>query len=147
MTEPPDDFSPEALAKMSAMMRDAVPHNRSLGLEVFKIRDREVWLRLPYRRELVGNPETGVLHGGAVSSMMDAAAGLAVMSRLGRPMSIATLDLRIDYLKPAPAGRDVLAHTNCFKVTKHVCFVRGLAYVDDESDPCASVSATFARKA
>jgi uncharacterized protein (TIGR00369 family) len=142
-----DDVSPEVLARMSAMMRDAVPHNRALGLEVVKIRGREVWLKLPYRAELVGNPETGVLHGGAVSSMMDAAAGLAVMSRLGRAMSIATLDLRIDYLKPAPAGRDVIAHATCFKVTKHVCFVRGLAYVDDESDPCASVSATFARKA
>src|SRR4029079_12334921 len=106
MTEPADDFSPEVLAKMSAMMRDAVPHNRSLGLEVVKIRDREVWLRLPYRPELVGNPETGVLHGGAVSSMMDAAAGLAVMSRLGRAMSIATLDLRIHHLKAPPPPRD-----------------------------------------
>jgi uncharacterized protein (TIGR00369 family) len=142
-----DEYSPAMLERMSGMIRDFVPHNRSLGLEVVKIRNREVWVRLPYRDELVGNPETGVLHGGAVSSMMDAASGLAVMSRLGRPGSIATLDLRIDYLKPAPPSRDVIAHTNCFKVTKHVCFVRGVAYVDDENDPIASVSATFARKA
>jgi uncharacterized protein (TIGR00369 family) len=146
MTERPADHDPEELERMSAMMRDAVPHNRALGLEVVKIRDREVWLKLPYRLDLVGNPETGVLHGGAVASMMDAAAGLAAMARLGRAMNIATLDLRIDYLKPAPAGRDVIVHASCYKVTKHVCFVRGLAYVDDESDPVASVSATFARK-
>ena len=147
MTEADDELSPETLKRMNAMIQDFVPHNRSLGLEVVRVRQREVWVRLPYRAELVGNPETGVLHGGAVSSMMDAASGLAVMSRLGRGGSIATLDLRIDYLKPAPAERDVVAHASCFKVTKHVCFVRGVAYVDDESDPIASVSATFARRA
>lgn len=139
-------YTPEMLARMSSMMRDFVPHNRALGLEVVKVENREVWVKLPYRAELVGNPETGVLHGGAISSMMDAASGLAVMSRLGRPGGIATLDLRIDYLKPAPSGRDVIARANCFKVTKHVCFVRAIAFVDDEDDPVASVSATFARK-
>ena len=101
MTEADDELSPETLKRMNAMIQDFVPHNRSLGLEVVRVRQREVWVRLPYRAELVGNPETGVLHGGAVSSMMDAASGLAVMSRLGRGGSIATLDLRIDYLKPA----------------------------------------------
>ena len=146
MSEENTEYSPEMLERVGAMIREFVPHNRSLGLEVVRVRDREVWVRLPYRPELIGNPETGVLHGGAISSMMDAASGLAVMTRLGRSGFIATLDLRIDYLKPARAERDVIAHATCFKVTKHVCFVRGVAYVDDESDPIASVSATFARK-
>ena len=64
----------------------------------------------------------------------------------GGPSKIATLDLRIDYMKPARAGHAVIAHTRCYKVTRQICFERGTAYVDDESDPIATVAATFARK-
>jgi acyl-coenzyme A thioesterase PaaI-like protein len=40
----------------------------------------------------------------------------------------------------------VVMRASCYKVTRHVCFVRGVAYTTDESDPVASLSATFARK-
>lgn len=137
------------LAQMNEGMRSWVPHNRALGLEIVDFRHEtgEVWMRLPYAEKLVGNPDDGVLHGGAVTSLMDAACGMAVMVRLGRSAPIATLDLRIDYLKPAAARRDVVAHTECFKITRSVAFVRGLAYHGgDESDPIAAVAATFIRK-
>ncbi len=136
------------IAQMNEGMRAFVPHNRELGLEVLDFRHRtgEVWMRLPYAERLVGNPDDGVLHGGAITSLMDAACGMAVMVRLGMGAPIATLDLRIDYLKPAGAGRDVIAHTECFKLTRSVAFVRGMAHCGEESDPVASVSATFMRK-
>lgn len=143
-------MSPEQKAallhRMNEGMRSAIPHNDALGLEVIDVGDAQLWMKLPWAERLVGDPTTGVLHGGAVSSLMDAAAGFAVMVALGKPMKIATLDLRIDYMKPAAPRRDVIAHTVCYKVTKHVCFVRGTGYVDDPADPIASVAATFARK-
>lgn len=144
------DVTPEEKAQICAVMSQGmqarVPHNGALGLEVVDYAEREVWMRLPFHPQLVGNPATGVLHGGAISSLMDAACGFAIMIALGGPSKIATLDLRIDYMKPATAGRDVIAHTECYKITRHVCFVRGIAYVDDPRDPIAAVAATFARK-
>ena len=99
-------------------------------------------LLLPWKEELVGNPETGVLHGGAVTSMLDAACGAAVFLKLGQPAPIATLDLRIDYLKTGAAKRDVVCRAECYKVTRHVAFVRGVAF-HDEDDPIASAAGTF----
>ena len=141
-----DEYTPEMLARMNAMIRDLVPQNAALGLEIVRLVGGDVWIRLPWAERLVGNPETGALHGGAISTAMDAAGGLAVMAKLGRPGSIATLDLRIDYMRAAGRGEDIVIHATCYKATKHVCFVRGFAYTTDENDPVAALAATFARK-
>lgn len=121
----------------------AVPHNNALGLDLREIGDGRAELFLPYDARLVGNPETGVLHGGAISALIDATCGAAVFQALTRPMTIATLDLRIDYLKPATPGRGVVARAHCYKVTRHVAFVRAVAFHDDESDPIATSAGTF----
>ncbi|MCA9582423.1 MAG: PaaI family thioesterase [Myxococcales bacterium] len=120
-----------------------VPHNRALGLEIVTLSDRFASMRLPYRDELVGNPETGVLHGGAITALMDACAGGAVFMGLPEPAPIATLDLRIDYLRPATPGQAVVAEATCTKTTKNVAFVRGLAFHADREDPVASCAGTF----
>lgn len=120
-----------------------VPHNAALGLCAIDCGPDFATLRLPYDARLVGNAETGVLHGGAVTSLLDATCGLAVFIRLGSPRRIATLDLRIDYLKPGTCGRDVVARAQCYKLTRQVAFVRALAFHDDESDPIASSAGTF----
>ncbi len=105
---------------------------------------------VPYDRKLVGNPATGVLHGGVITSVLDSASGAAVGSALaaraeGTPgwRPIATLDLRIDYMKPATPGKDLLARAECYKLTRNVAFVRGTAYHDDPSDPIATSVASF----
>ncbi len=140
------EYTPEMLARMNAMIRDLVPQNAALGLEIVRLTGGDVWIRLPWAEQLVGNPETGALHGGAISTAMDAAGGLSVMAKLGRPGSIATLDLRIDYMRAGGRGEDIVIHATCYKATKHVCFVRGFAYTTDENDPVAALAATFARK-
>jgi uncharacterized protein (TIGR00369 family) len=106
---------------------------------------------VPYDRKLVGNPATGVLHGGVITSALDSASGAAVGSALSQARGagqegwrpIATLDLRIDYMKPAVPGRDLFARAECYKLTRNVAFVRGTAYHDDPSDPIATSVATF----
>jgi uncharacterized protein (TIGR00369 family) len=120
-----------------------VPHNKALGLAGEDAGRGFVVLRLPYDQRLVGNPETGVLHGGAITSLLDAAAGLAVFMALDEPTRVATLDLRIDYLGPGTPGRDVLARVDCIRLTHHVAFVRGLAYHDDPAKPIASAAGSF----
>jgi uncharacterized protein (TIGR00369 family) len=119
------------------------PHMREIGLRFTDVGEGVVVGELPYRLDLVGDPISGVLHGGVVTTLLDSTAGAAVLSRLGTPMPIATLDLRIDYLRPSTPRKTLRAKVECFKMTYHVAFARGIAYNDDESDPVASVAGTF----
>jgi len=120
-----------------------IPHAQAIGLRVVDARPDEAWLEVPYSESLVGNPETGVVHGGVITTLLDNAAGTAVILALEEPRSIATLDLRIDYMKPATPGRDIVGYCHCYKVTKNVAFVRGVAYHDAVDDPIATMVATF----
>jgi uncharacterized protein (TIGR00369 family) len=133
----------ERLAQLNRMFMRYVPHNVALGIELVSMGKAKSVMKLPYQAKLVGNPDSGVLHGGAITSLMDACCGAAVFMALEQPTRIATLDLRIDYLKPATPPLDVTAHAHCYKVTRNVAFVRCIACHDDESDPIASAAGTF----
>jgi uncharacterized protein (TIGR00369 family) len=98
---------------------------------------------MPFRAELVGDPVRGVPFGGVITTLLDQALGLAVSCSLERIIAIATLDLRIDYLRAAEPGRDLVGHAECYRVTKHVAFARGTAYDREPSDPFATCVATF----
>lgn len=132
----------EALAGAQRFI-DSVPHNRALGMEVVSMEPAGAVFRLPYRPDLVGNPETGVLHGGVVTALLDACSGAAVFAALPRMVPIATLDLRVDFLRPAQPGRPLLAHATCYRITRNVAFTRAVAYHDDREDPIASSAGTF----
>lgn len=138
--------APIDLEMMNAALRDFVPHNRALGITMIEasFEPAIVTTRMPWSEQLVGNPQTQVLHGGAVTTLLDAACGASVFLKLREPSAIATLDLRVDFLGRAPAHRDVFARAECYHVTSSVAFVRAVAYVDDPSKPFASASATFA---
>ncbi len=136
----------ERLRKLTEINRaffQLVPHNMALGMELVELGDARATMRLPWNEKYIGNPETRVLHGGVITTLMDACCGAAVFQALRVPQPIATLDLRIDYLRPATPDRDVLAQAHCFKVTKHVAFVRGFAFHDNVDDPIAHAAGTF----
>lgn len=120
-----------------------VPHAAAIRLTVLEVKAGEVTAFVPYDEKLVGNPQTGVVHGGVITTLLDNAAGIAVASKLGRPGQIATLDLRIDYMKPATPGQDIMAYAHCYKTTSAIAFVRGVAYHADRDDPIAACAAAF----
>lgn len=122
---------------------EGIPLNRELAIELSDVWPGGGVMRLPYRADLVGDPESGVLAGGVITALLDGACGMAVMAALVRPAAVATLDLRIDYLRPATAGRDVIARAECYRLTRHVAFARALAYHDVPDDPVASASGAF----
>lgn len=122
---------------------EGIPHNHALGLKVVAFRRGEVEFELPYDPKLVGNPDTGVLHGGAITALIDACSGASVFAALTEWKPIATLDLRIDYLRAGDAGRSILCRASCYKITRNVAFTRAIAYHDDEADPIASSMGTF----
>jgi uncharacterized protein (TIGR00369 family) len=134
----------EILRRLDQFMVRAIPFNVALGLTIEDADEGVATMRLPYRPELVGNPETGVLHGGMMTAMLDAACGMSVFLKIQKVARIATLDLRIDYLHPATPPRDVIARAECYRTTRDVAFVRALAHHGDPTDPIAAAAGTFA---
>src|SRR3954471_19651051 len=113
------------------------------GLRLDRAAPGEAWSSLPYRPVFVGDPETGVLHGGVVTAMLDESCGMAVQLALDGTRSIATLDLRIDYQKPATPGLAIRAHSVCYRVTRSLAFVRATAYQETLDEPVATATACF----
>ena len=100
-------------------------------------------LSLPWSPELVGDPARGVLASGPIVTLMDMATSLAVWCAKGGWAPQATLDLRVDYLRPATPGRTVVGRGECYRLTRAIGFVRGQAHDGDPADPLAHVAGTF----
>jgi uncharacterized protein (TIGR00369 family) len=100
-------------------------------------------LALPWREELVGVSQTGVLASGPIISLMDNATSMSVWTLAGRFVPHATLDLRVDYMRAAVPGRTVIGRGECYKLTRTIAFIRGVAYDEDPDDPVAHVIGTF----
>jgi uncharacterized protein (TIGR00369 family) len=124
-------------------MIDHTPHCRFLGMQVVELGPRTATVRLPYRDELIGDPVRKVVFGGVITTLLDHASGLAVVCSLSEFKPIATLDLRIDYLRAAEPGCDLVGRVECYKAGAHVAFVRGTAWDRSPDDPFASMLGTM----
>lgn len=135
----PDDTH---LIRLAAAF-EGIPHCRELGLKIMSLKPRRAVMRLEYSDRLVGNPATGVIHGGVISTVIDTAAGLAASASVPVESAVATLDLRIDYLRPALPGKAVIGEAECYRLTQSVAFVRALAHQGDRDEPVAHCVASF----
>ena len=120
-----------------------VGHGKALGVEYRDSGPDWMELALPWREELVGVPETGVLASGVIVSLLDTAGGASVWMKLGKFVPIVTLDLRIDYMRPALKSETVIARCQCVKMTRQIAFVRGVAHSGHPHRPVAHCAATF----
>ena len=120
------------------------PHHQATGITVVSVDVELARMRVPYNKRFVGDPDKGALHGGLVTTMMDATGGLAVLAQVPAGTSIATLDLRLDYLRTAAPGLDLIGEVECFKVTTNIAFTRGTTYEENNAqDPIANFIATY----
>lgn len=120
----------------------ALPYARALGIELISQDPRgHCVLRLPWREDLVGDPASGVLHGGVITGLLDTLGAAVVLARKLRLQ--ATLDLRIDYLRSATPRVDLIGDAECYRVTRHVAFVRGSCHQGDPGRPVANLTAAF----
>jgi len=133
----------ERLWEMGPLFVDGTPHGAMLGIKFVAIDIGRATLSLPYDKKLVGNKESGVLHGGVLTTLLDQTSGLAAISSFKEMMAVATLDLRIDYMRAADPGKTIIAEAHAYKTTKHIAFVRGVAHEGNVDDPVATSQASF----
>jgi acyl-coenzyme A thioesterase PaaI-like protein len=142
-------MTPEALREMARHMVETVPQASALGFKLIAVEPHRGSILAPWRADLVGDPDTGVIAGGVVTALLDHCCGLAITSGSafeGGPFSTATLDLRIDYMRAAAPRADVTAQAHCYKRTRTIAFVRAQAFDADPDDPIATAQAAFVLK-
>jgi len=137
------DTLQDKLDLMAGLLVGGSPHAVDLGLKLVRVSPGEAVIRAPYREDLVGDPETGVMHGGVVTALLDHASGAAAFAGLGGEQALATLDLRLDYMRPATPGQDVIAEARTIKVAGLIAFVSAIAHDGDPDDPVATAHAAF----
>jgi acyl-coenzyme A thioesterase PaaI-like protein len=107
-------FEPEFLAALRDIFEQRIAFNQFLGLQITDVQPELVQGRIAMRPELVGHYQHQRLHGGVISACLDSMGGLAVMAAIGgrhrddpplqrlqRFSKLGTIDLRVDYLRPA----------------------------------------------
>ncbi|MBD2842316.1 PaaI family thioesterase [Erythrobacter rubeus] len=139
MTKPPAIFDPAEASKL--FFRHG--HTGWLGMKYSAHGDNWVELELPWREDLLGDPERGVLASGPIISLMDMASGMSIWHVKQQMALIATLDLRVDYQRPTRERSSVWGRVECYKTTKSASFVRGIAHDGDADDPVAHVAGVF----
>ncbi len=128
---------------MSNMMK-VTPWANEMGFEVTRIEKGHVWAVQPFKEHLIGDPDTRVIHGGVITTLLDNLCGMTCATSLKEFRFVATLDLRIDYMRPAESGRDILAEAECYHVTKSVAFCRAWAYHESREKVIATAQGAFA---
>lgn len=129
--------------KIARQFIEAIPHSSALNMSLDDIGGGRAVFSMPYDERLVGDPVTGVIHGGAVSALMDTCCGAAVMSHPSAPGGTATIDLRIDYMRAATPHQNIVTEAVCHHITRNVAFVRATAWDDDRDNPVATATGAF----
>lgn len=118
-------------------------HPGWLGLRYSKHGENWCELELPWREDLVGDSQSLVMASGPIISLLDMAAGLAIWVTNGEFKPVATLDLRVDYLRPSRDTFSIFGRVECYRRTRSAAFVRGRAHDGDADDPVADMTAVF----
>ena len=137
--DPGAPFDPAMISKMM----NGRGHGGFVGLRYVNHGDDWIEVALPWRADLVGVPETGVLASGPIITLLDNATSMSVWVKGGAFRPQATLDLRLDYVRAATPGKTVIARAECYRLTRSAAFVRGLAHDGDPADPVAHAAGVF----
>ncbi len=129
------DFFPQII--------DNTPYMKAIGATLDRVDADGVTMRLPWREDLIGNAESRVIASGVVTALLDNGCGMAMWDKMDEFKPIATLDLRIDYMRPAKPGLDLQVTAKCYKLTRTIGFVRAFAYDATPDDPVAAAQAAF----
>lgn len=138
-----DQIATETRDRIARQFIEAIPHARALGMTLDRLGTGEAEISMAWNEDFVGDPRSGIIHGGVISALMDTCCGAAVLSHPTAPRSTATIDLRIDYMRAAAPGQRITARATCYHVTRSVAFVRAQAMDEDSENPVATATGAF----
>ncbi|OXE35645.1 MAG: thioesterase [Phenylobacterium zucineum] len=135
------DIPPDS--PIASRMANATPQALALGFETLSMTAGRASMKVPWREDLVETTDSRALASGVMTTLMDHCCGMAVAAIEEDRFPTATLDLRIDFLRPAAPGAGVMVEAHCYKSTDSLAFVRATAWDDRPQDPIATVQAAF----
>lgn len=137
----------EFLQRLGDGFNEVIPHNVDIGVKTESISKGDVVVHLPFREHWLADPQHGLIHTGLVISIADSASGLAVFSTIGGGERIATLDLRLDYLRAALAPHDLFCRAHVVRETSRIVFVTAHVFqrIDGEELRVAIGQGSFMR--
>lgn len=136
----------KALFELAAAAFIKMPHSQALGIKFVEASRGRAVTFLPFASQLIGNINTHIVHGGVMTTLIDTTCGLTVFSLLEEPEQVVTLDLRIDYLRAAAPDSPIYCVAECYRLTRHIAFLRATTYQDKEQTiPVAHGVSTFMR--
>jgi uncharacterized protein (TIGR00369 family) len=130
---------------LRANFAQSIPHARECGMTVERLDADGAVASMPYRPEWLGDTGRGLIHTGIITTLVDTISGLAAVAGAGRFETVATLDLRMDFLRPARPDQPLRTHAVCYRLTRSIAFVRARAWQDDAAEPVAVSQSTFMR--
>lgn len=122
---------------------DSIPFNAFLKMKVTSVEEGKVEMMVASRPELTGDPARPALHGGVVSALADAAAGLAVFSTVAKTHKASTVDIRVDYLRPGDVSEDIFARAKVIRAGSRVASTQVEIYQKDIDAPIAVATAVY----
>ena len=147
-------FEPEFVERLKRLFEEQITFNRVLGLHIDTLGAERVSGHIVMRPELIGHHLHQRLHGGVISATLDAIGGLAVMAAIGarhldepidarmaRFMRLGTIDLRVDYLRPATGPR-YTAHAQVLRLGSRVASTR-MEFMDAQGKLLCTGSAAY----
>lgn len=121
------------------------PHVAVCNMQLTTVTAGGVEARLPFREDWLGDAERGLIHPGIVTVLVDSVCGAAVIARLASVEPIATLDLRMDYLRVGLRDLDIHCRAECYRHTDSIAFVRASVWQGDPDEPIAVSQSAFMR--
>lgn len=138
-----EHFEPEFVEHLKQIFEEKIAFNRVIGLRIDEVSPQAVRGHVPMKPELIGHFAHQRMHGGVISATLDAMGGLAVMAAIGArhldepPLArlqrfgkLGTIDLRIDYLRPA-VGATFHARAEVLRLGSRVASTR-MEFTDDQ---------------
>lgn len=140
-----DKRDPAVRRQIAERFNNAIVFNRALNIELLHVESEPIEARVAYRPEFLGDAAAGLWHTSVATALADSACGLAVFLALPGFEAIATLDLRMDYLRPAVADQDLYVVAECHHVTRSAIFAHATIHQGDGERPTARCTAVFVR--
>lgn len=116
-----------------------VPYAHLLGIELDEISEGVATVGLNVRKELKQNH--GVVHGGAIASLIDTAMAFAIITLLAPGEKVTTVDLTVSYLRPLTKGR-ITARARVVRSGRRL-FVVSADVFDDEGILASTALSTY----